>query len=430
MVVPAVRAALEARLPPDRLLRLRQVQSLAAELGLPVYLVGGFVRDLLLGRAPGDFDFVVASNQHSADPQAGPRLARALARAHGGEVTVHGAFGTATWFDPHGRPIDVATARTEAYPQPGALPQVTPAESIHADLGRRDFTINALAVRVDGDHLGELTDDYHGRADLEARVVRVLHPRSFVDDPTRIFRASRYAQRLGFDLAGDTQVLIPDALVVIGALSGERVRHELDLIFREGGAASILARLDSQGVLRAVHPALQWGVAETRRAAVLSELPAERWQLGLTAARDHGRVYLALLLDGDAPGDLGRALARLDVTRDVQTDVTAALALKVGAWPPDVQPSEVVRQLDRLSEPAVVAAYVLREEARSILDRYLAEWRFVRPELTGDDLLALHLPPGPQYKRILWELRAGRLDGTLTDRAGELALVQALKEAG
>jgi tRNA nucleotidyltransferase (CCA-adding enzyme) len=139
---------------------------------------------------------------------------------------------------------------------------------------------------------------------------------------------------------------------------------------------------------------------------------------------------LALLLDGDAPGDLGRALARLDVSRDVRTDVTAALALKVGAWPPDVQPSEVVRQLDRLSEPAVVAAYVLREEARSLLDRYLAQWRFVRPELTGDDLLALHLPPGPQYKRILWELRAGRLDGTLTDRAGELALVQALKEAG
>jgi tRNA nucleotidyltransferase (CCA-adding enzyme) len=307
---------------------------------------------------------------------------------------------------------------------------VTPAASIHTDLGRRDFTINALAVRVDGSHLGELIDDFHGRADLESRVVRVLHPRSFVDDPTRIFRAWRYAYRLGFDLAGDTQVLIPDALVVIAALSGERVRHELELVFREPAAAAILARLHELGVLRAVHPALQWGPAETRRAAVLSEVPAQPWRLARTTARDPIPAYLALLLDGAAPADLGRALARLDVTREMYADVPAALALKVSAWPPDIPASEVVRQLDRLSEAAIVAAFVLREEARPILDRYLAHWRFVRPELTGDDLLALDLPPGPQFKRILWELRAGRLDGTLTDRAGELALVQSLREAG
>jgi tRNA nucleotidyltransferase (CCA-adding enzyme) len=428
MAGPDVRAALEAHLPAVRRERLRQVQRLAARLGAPTYLVGGFVRDLLLGRAPGDFDFVVEAVHPRADPLVGPRLARALAQAHGGEVTVHGAFGTATWFDPQGTAIDIATTRTETYPQPGALPEVQAADSILADLGRRDFTVNALAVRVDGDHLGELIDAFHGRADLESRVLRVLHPRSFVDDPTRIFRAARYARRLAFGLAGDTQVLIPGALVVVDALSGERIRHELELIFRESGVVEILTHLADLEVLRAVHPALQWGPAESRRAVAIPGLPVDRWRLGLSAAQDHTSAFLALLLDGAAPADLGQALARLAVNRDVHADVTAALALKVAAWSADTQPSEVVSQLDRLSESAVVAAYVLREEARPILDQYLAHWRFVRPELTGDDLLTLRLAPGPHFKRILWQLRAGRLDGTVVDRAGELALVQALRE--
>jgi tRNA nucleotidyltransferase (CCA-adding enzyme) len=430
MFASDVRPALEACLPAWRLARLRQVQRQSSHLGLPTYLVGGFVRDLLLGQPPGDFDFVVEAARPPDDASAGPRLARALAQAHGGEVTVHGAFGTATWFDPQGTAIDFATARTEVYPEPGALPQVTPAVSIQADLGRRDFTVNALAVRVDGDHLGEVIDAFHGREDLETHTLRVLHPRSFVDDPTRIFRAVRYAQRLEFGLAGDTEVLIPDALVVIAALSGERLRHELELIFREAGAPRILARLDSLGVLRAIHAALRWGPSETGRAAVLAELPAARWRLGQSAASDHFGAYLALLLDGAAPDDLGRALARLALNREVHADVTAALALRVAAWSSATPPSQVVAQLDRLSEAALVAAYVLREEARSTLDRYLAEWRFVRSELTGDDLVALGLTPGPQFKRLLWQLRAGRLDGTLTDRAAEVAVAQAALEAG
>ncbi len=415
-----LRAALEASLPAERLARLRQVQALAAELGSPTYLVGGLVRDLCLGRPPGDFDFVVVPATSGAEP-AGPRLARALSRSLGGAVTLHPAFATATWFDPAGAPVDCATARTETYPQPGALPVVTPAADIATDLARRDFTINALAVRVDGDHLGELIDPFHGQADLSAGKLRVLHPASFRDDPTRLFRAVRYAHRLGFELAPATRDLIATALPIIPALSGERLRHEFDLIFAEAAAPAMLAQLDALGALAAVHPALGWGPGETERAAVLPELPRPAWRVTLGPSRP--AAYLALLLAA-APTEAAAALARLTVSRELADAVNAALAVPPTAWPADPRPSEVVAALDRLPEGGLVAAYALHPAARPVLERYLAEWRFVRAALTGDDLLALGLPAGPAFRDILWQLRAGRLDGTLTDRAAELALAR------
>src|SRR5436190_3406214 len=190
MAVTDVRGALTLALPPARVQRLRQIQAGAAELRLPTYVVGGFARDLLLGRPPGDFDLVVQAADE-ADAGAGPRLAGALARRWGGQVTTHRAFGTATWFHPTQESIDFATARTEIYSRPGALPEVTPAVSILADLSRRDFTLNALAFRVAGEGFGEMLDPYQGQDDLAARRVRVLHGQSFQQDPTRMFRGVR-----------------------------------------------------------------------------------------------------------------------------------------------------------------------------------------------------------------------------------------------
>jgi tRNA nucleotidyltransferase (CCA-adding enzyme) len=325
-----------------------------------------------------------------------------------------------------GSPVDCATTRTESYAEPGALPTVALAASILDDLGRRDFTINAMAVRLDGEAFGEVLDPFHGTADLRSRLVRVLHPRSFVDDPTRLFRAVRYAHRLGFDIAGDTLELIPSALLAVEALSGERLRHELELIFREPHAAETLARLETLGLLRASHPSLRWTPAETRRATALAGLPAARWRLDPSPATQ--AAYLALLLASAPPDQCGRALVRLAVSRPLYAAVTAALALKVSGWPADPRPSEIVAQLDRLPEAGVVAAYVLNEGVRPILDRYLAEWRFVRSELTGDDLQAMGLPPGPDFKHLLWQLRAARLDGAAAHRADEVALVQRLAE--
>jgi tRNA nucleotidyltransferase (CCA-adding enzyme) len=408
--MPAIPALLEKHLSASRRELLAHVRRIAEAGRLPVYLVGGFVRDLLLGLTPDDFDFVVEGDA--------PALARAVARELGGEVMAHAPFGTATWFVPGGAAIDFATARTETYPQPAALPVVTPGASIAADLHRRDFTINAMALRVDGAHFGELLDPHGGQSDLVARAVRVLHPGSFVDDPTRLFRAVRYEQRLGFTIASGTLALIPGAWDALAALTGDRVRHEFELIFREPHVVAMLARLAGLDILPYVHPALRWGEREAARAAIIPELPVADWRLASPLEPD--ALYFALMLGAASPVEVTGALTRLNTNGVVSRAVIEGIHLRV-AW---TRPSEAVAILGELSELGVVVAYVLHEGARAALNDYLARWRFVRAETIGDDLIARGLTPGPQFKRLLWELRAARLDGVITDIAGERELIQ------
>jgi tRNA nucleotidyltransferase (CCA-adding enzyme) len=295
---------------------------------------------------------------------------------------------------------------------------VTPGASIAADLHRRDFTINAMALRVDGAHFGELLDPHGGQSDLVARAVCVLHPGSFVDDPTRLFRAVRYEQRLGFTIASGTLALIPGAWDALAALTGDRVRHEFELIFREPHVVAMLARLAGLDILPYVHPALRWGEREAARAAIIPELPVADWKLASPLEPD--APYFALMLGAASPVEVTGALARLNTNGVVSRAVIEGIHLRV-AW---TRPSEAVAILGELSELGVVVAYVLHEGARAALNDYLARWRFVRAETIGDDLIARGLTPGPQFKRLLWELRAARLDGVITDVAGERELIQ------
>ncbi len=404
-----LRPRIESSLPEARRVILARVGALAAAKSLPLYLVGGFVRDLLLGLTPDDFDFVVEGPA--------PVLARAVARELGGEVTVHPPFGTATWLGTDGEAIDFASARTEAYPQPAALPVVQAPATIAADLSRRDFSINAMALRVDGEHLGELLDPHGGQADIQAGVVRVLHVRSFQDDPTRLFRAVRYEQRLALQIAPQTLELISGAREALAALTGDRLRHEFELIFREPNVVSMLARLQALEILRHVHPALSWDETATERAKSLPQLPhADR---GPAAPLEPDVVYLTLLLAEAAPDDAEAALAHLNVGRLVGEAVRSALSLRIEGD----RPSQVVSCLEGLSESALAAAFVLQPAWRSLIAQYLAHWRYVRATLTGDDLIARGLQPGPDFKRILWELRAARLDGQVTNDVEELELL-------
>lgn len=400
-----IRRQLEAAVAPDRRAQLAALGRLAAARGWPVYVVGGFVRDLLLGFAPDDCDLVVEGPA--------PALARAAAAEWGGAVRAHAPFGTATWSPPDGGDLDFATARTETYPQPAALPVVQVPAPLRADLDRRDFSINAIALRLDGEHFGELIDPHAGRSDLAARRVRVLHPRSFQDDPTRLFRAVRYEQRLGFAITPETLALIPGAWDALDALSPDRARHEFELIFREARASAMLARLDALGALARVHPALAWGAAETAEAAFDAEAPWAEWGL----ERDPDGVYFALLLRRSGEAGAADALARLNVSRAVGQAAQAALGLR-RTWS---RPSEAVAVLDDLSLPGVAAACVARPELRGDLRAYLSRWRFVRAATTGRDLIARGLTPGPDFKDLLWSLRAARLDGEIADAEGEAA---------
>jgi len=232
--------------PSDKLDLISRIASFAGSLDMPCYLVGGFIRDLLLHKPVNDYDIVVEGDAIG--------FGKKLVGKYGGHITSHGKFRTAIWITTDHVSIDLITARSESYIQPGALPTIRPS-TILDDLRRRDFAINAMAVRLDGGHLGEVLDILSGLADLENGIVRVLHPRSFIDDPTRIFRAVRYEQRYGFAIEPETlQLINNDSLEILSTLSGERLRHEFDLIFLEDKPGADLIRLQDLGVLAAINP--------------------------------------------------------------------------------------------------------------------------------------------------------------------------------
>jgi tRNA nucleotidyltransferase (CCA-adding enzyme) len=411
-------------IPTSRLVPLRQVAALSADLGYPAYLVGGFVRDALLKQPINDFDLVVEGDA--------VKLGRALVKQFGGRVTVHAPFKTATWFLPQENSpstalrsappsgtlqggenfIDLISARSETYEHPAALPTVT-LGTLADDLRRRDFTINAMAVRLDGDHFGELSDPLGGREDLERGLVRVLHPNSFVDDPTRLLRAVRYAERYGFKIESGSEALIPLALEYVDKLSPERLRHELDLILGEENAVPMLEKLWASGIVRAVRPALPSEEAARKRLGAARRLPSSvenpvqfRWMVWLMGL----------------PGKEIRALAkRLHFTADLSKKVTAATSIYNDLESfKGTRPSECAARLDGLPEEAIRAVSVCAdEERRALLEMYLTKWRDVKPFADGDALQRMGVPFGPRIGEISRRLRAAWLDGEVTSEAGE-----------
>jgi tRNA nucleotidyltransferase (CCA-adding enzyme) len=384
-------------LPSEKRTLLSRVAEQSAALGFPCYLVGGFARDLLLGRPVHDLDVIVEGDAI--------RLGRALVKEHGGNLTPHAPFHTAIWHLPDSdETLDLITARSETYEFPGALPTVTPS-TIAEDLRRRDFTINAMAIRVDGDHFGELLDPLDGQADLQRGWIRALHPRSFVDDPTRILRAIRYEGRYEFEIEPATLKWIDaEALGVLSSLSGERLRHELDLILAEENAAAMLLHADSLGVLHAIHPALPR--FDSTRASLLGQLPSADLNLPCDCVTLGFLLWLA-----DVPAeDLAALSRRLDFTSELSEALIGASRLKRQL--PELltaSPSAWTFALEKFPPLSVYAVGLVTREAA--LTTYLTTWRHVKPHTTGEDLKSLGLPPGPKYKEILSRLRAAWLDG-------------------
>lgn len=397
-------------LPSEKQTLLSNIANLAASLGMPCYVVGGFVRDLLLGRPVNDLDVVVEGDAI--------KLGKKLVESYGGKLTTHFKFHTAIWHLPDSDDfVDLITARKETYDRPGALPTVTPS-TIEDDLSRRDFTINAMALRLDGERFGEVLDPLKGQTDLERGVIRVLHPKSFVDDPTRIFRAIRYEGRYGFALDADTQALInPDALKVLHSLSGERLRHELDLILDENHSVAMLLRVASLDVLTAIHPKMPEFNADYEdflEMDVRLDVPADRRVMG----------YMLWFIDL-AEADVITLANRLDFTNELTLAVWAAAQLKRGL--PhliDSRPSEWTYALEKLPLLSIYAVYLISRE--NALLSYISIWRHVKPQTSGDDLKKLGLQPGPRFGEILTELRSAWLDGVLTNKTEEEELLRSL----
>jgi tRNA nucleotidyltransferase (CCA-adding enzyme) len=325
--------------------------------------------------------------------------------------------------------VDFASARTEFYIYPTALPKVE-RSSIKQDLHRRDFTINTLAIRLDPDHWGELLDFYGGESDLREGIIRVLHSLSFVDDPTRMLRAARLESRLGFRLDPRSEGMIADALPLLKRVSGDRIRHELEQIFDEPEPTRVLRRLDELGVLAHIHPDLQCDRWLQSRYAVLHKgLSREAWSL---QPEDGAFLHLALLAYRLDEAQLEAFIGRLKIKRDdaddlrLLPDLRAALP-KLG-WVR--RPSAVCDMLRPFPARVLAVAWVASGSGRqkAQLLRYQTEWRAVETEISGGDLKEMGLKPGPLFGRLLDALRDARLDGRVSTRQEEEALLQRLLE--
>jgi tRNA nucleotidyltransferase (CCA-adding enzyme) len=387
-----------------------------------VYLVGGTVRDILLGESHFDLDIAVEGE--------GIAFGRALARALGGRAVPHEKFGTAVVKWAGGR-IDVATARTEFYDEPAALPAVEQA-SIRQDLYRRDFTINAMAVSLKGGDFGRLVDPFGGKADLERGVIRVLHNLSFIDDPTRIFRAIRYEGRHGFRMDGHTVALARACVEMglVGELSSARLREELKQLLEEERAGELVLRLGELGIAPSIHPHLSVD-ADTVR--LLDRVDALRARY---APEEPGwRLRLAVLARRLTPDELYDWFGRLKLRRrdaDVAADAVTVAPRLIERLEEVETPAEARRLIEPHDADGALLALALAPPgvAAEWLRRFFEELRDVELEISGGDLVALGLGESPRVGEVLDELLRRRLNGELEGgRERELAAARELVEA-
>ncbi len=402
---------MEKQLPAELVEFMQTAGLVAAGQGQNLYLVGGVVRDLLLKRSNFDLDLVVEGDAIS--------LARRLNDIVQGKVTTHPRFNTAKlrW---HKWSADLATARSETYARPGALPAVQ-SGSLASDLFRRDFTINAMAIELNPERYGGLIDLYGGREDLENKLISVLHENSFIDDATRIWRALRYEQRLGFRLDPDTLELLKRDVPMLDTISGDRLRHELELVLKEALPEKVLRRAEELGVLAKIHPGLRgdsWLAEKFERARKTSSPnpPSVELYLSLLAYRLAGEETEGVISKCRFPRSLTRALR--DSSR-LKARVKALTA-------PDLAPSRVYELLRDLCLPAIVATALAADSPAACrhIQAFLTKLRYIRPSLTGKDLQKMGILPGPRMKEILQRLHEVKLDGKIKTKKGEVEMVR------
>ncbi len=430
-------------LPPAHLALIKMVADAAYTLHYPVYIVGGFVRDLILEHPVMDFDIVVEGDA--------VRLAKILVSTYGGTVRTHSRFGTAKWLIESIHPaiqaasasgqstessgngqtntplppmLDLISARTEFYDYPTAMPKVE-RSSIKLDLHRRDFTINTLALRLDSAWFGDLLDFWGGFNDLQRGLIRVLHSLSFTDDPTRMLRAIRFEQRFGFTIEKHTMLLLKEAQSLIKQVSGRRILHELDLFFLEKSPEVGLARLDKAGLLARIHPAIHWNEQDSKNyQKMLGTTAADYWQ-DFFPDREHffenNGKYL-VWWGNYSQEDLSEISRRLQLPQATEKMLLAASALNhrlpdiAAAWP-----SEITAFLEHLPLEAIYYYDCQKDDPKigEIIRKFVTIWRFAKPYTTGEDLRKLPYPPGSWIASILKRLRNAWIDGEISSREEE-----------
>ena len=419
-----VRNLLRSRLPHRLVSLLEEAGQLADRSEVSLFVVGGCVRDLLLGIANFDLDLVVEGD--------GIAFARKLGEALHARVKTHERFGTAILVLPDGFKLDVATARTEYYEYPTALPTVERG-SIKKDLYRRDFTINALAVRLNGKGFGDVLDFYGGQRDLNDKVVRVLHGLSFVEDPTRVFRAIRFETRFGFHLGKDTAALIAGAVKMnlFHRLSGHRLLEELKLLLGERKPKQSIKRLGEVGLLRFIHPKLSWSDRLQTMLEAIEQAVDWYQLLYLDRKMDVWLVYMMGLLEMLPERAVTDVLKRFPFSESEARTLKAARVgchkalRRIGRRPP-LNPAETYRLLSGLSDETLLGlmAKSKGDLVKRQVSAFMTTYQHVKPILTGADLKAMGLKPGPKFTQILDRLLDARLNGEVKTEAEEREIVR------
>jgi tRNA nucleotidyltransferase (CCA-adding enzyme) len=417
-------SSVESLLPPDVRTALRDIGRLAQDRGVRAHVVGGFVRDMLLGRLNLDIDVVIEGDA--------VEFAEAAARSLDARVKVHRRFGTAVLVLSRTLHADITSARTEYYARPGALPTVE-RSSLRQDLFRRDFSVNAMAACINPDCFGAIADPFGGLHDLERGSLRVLHSLSFVEDPTRVLRGARFESRYDFEMDSSTEQLARQAVEMnmLAEVSGARIREEMLDIIDEEHPSVVFERLRDLGVLPMLLPAGSdcqtciEGLARVERGyKVLSRrfprAPRRRVTLVASLACDSSRQeaerWLHHLRFGREYGD--SAIAVADKAPSVMKTLSDGRKMR---------DSRLYRALDGLPDETIVYMWSAgAERVRGRIERFLDVLAKVRTEVSGDDLKAEGIPPGPEYSAILSQALDDRLDGKAVGREAELSNLRRL----
>jgi tRNA nucleotidyltransferase (CCA-adding enzyme) len=399
---------IEEYLPRPLLELIDEISRQAGRLGQKVYLVGGVVRDLLLGYPNFDLDLVVEGDA--------VELAQHVTETGQARLLAHKRFGTAKLrYDDF--TLDLATARKETYARPGALPSVTPG-NLTDDLIRRDFSINAMAISLATDSYGELVDPYRGRIDLKHRLIRILHSRSFADDATRILRGVRYEQRFGFEFEVQTAGLLERDIPMLDTISGDRIRHELELILKEKRPELTIKRLGELSVLARINPSLKGDgcigerFGKARRLKKPIQLPS---------------LCFCLLIYALNETDIEQLLVRLNIPAKLSRAMRDTVRLKTRLHlldKPSLKPSQIYYLLTEY-EPLAIQANAIATESPAVrrsLQLFLTKLRYVRTALDGEELKRLGISPGPEMGQVLQILHKAKLDGEVRTKADEKKL--------
>jgi tRNA nucleotidyltransferase (CCA-adding enzyme) len=413
-------ASIKARFPSEIVDLLKMSGETAATLGYSAYLVGGSIRDLLRGEANLDIDIVIEGD--------GIAFAKALARKLKVKATCHKRFGTAVVSTDFLK-FDVATARTEYYESPAALPRVE-MSSIKKDLYRRDFTINTMAIRLNPERFGQLLDFFGGQRDIKEKTIRILHNLSFIEDPTRAFRAIRFSERFGFKISRHTIKLVKTAVRInlFNKLSGARMYDELNLLFLETEPVRAIKRLAGFDLLKFIHPQLTVTKSLEETCESIQETFAWFNLLFFEEELNKSHLFLMALLDELTPQERRSALKRLFVppmaSRDIIKGIDesgAALALLDGASQKEVYYTLLPLNLQTI---LYMMSKTKNKDVKKSISLYLTGLRKVKPDLTGADLKKMGYRPGPLFKEIFTAILEARLDKLVKSREGEEEFVK------